>query len=459
MKKITLLVVAAMCILAAPTFAKAKSSKKAKASKTKTVNAGEKVFKNPKTKKPYDFDGLTVVIYDWWSNPYANPASKAEEDQRAFRETLEETYNFKVIQKDLGAGWNDHPAEVANYCITGGNDARIFVIDSRSALTGAANGLWADVSKVPDINWSDKKWNKAVCSVLPGYTFSVGKPEPRQCVFFNKRVLQENGYDPDEPYNLQKAGKWTWEAFENMCNTITRDTDNDGIIDQYALSGFNTEFAIPAVYSNGGKITGRDKNGVIYLDTSDKTMEAWNWIKDIFMKYNKPAEEGANWDYFKSDFLNGATAFYVDQEYNAQPNGLLANMKDDWGMVCFPLGPSGNKKYFTMNQDNMFVIPANYSKDKINKIMKIYDIWTTTVPGYEDEDAWKENYYGAFRDTRAVDETMQLMVDNSLSWDAWLVPGFNWQPIAWSVCSGGDPQETIESMRNELQAALDDINQ
>ena len=459
MKKITVMLVAAMCILAAPTFAKAKSSKKAKASKNKTVNAGEKVFKNPKTKKPYDFDGLTVVIYDWWSNPYANPASKAEEDQRAFRETLEETYNFKVIQKDLGAGWNDHPAEVANYCITGGNDARIFVIDSRSALTGAANGLWADVSKVPDIDWNDKKWNKAVCSVLPGYTFSVGKPEPRQCIFFNKRVLQENGYDPEEPYNLQKAGKWTWETFEEMCNTITRDTDNDGIIDQYALSGFNTEFFIPAIYSNGGSLTRRDKKGQIYLDTGDKNMEAMNWVKEIFMKYNKPAEEGANWDYFKSDFLNGATAFYADQEYNAQPNGLLANMKDDWGMVCFPLGPSGNKKYFTMNQDNMFVIPANYSKDKINKIMKIYDIWTTTVPGYEDEDAWKENYYGAFRDTRAVDETMQLMVDNSLSWDAWLVPGFNWQPIAWSVCSGGDPQETIESMRNELQAALDDINQ
>ena len=91
--------------------------------------------------------------------------------------------------------------------------------------------------------------------------------------------------------------------------------------------------------------------------------------------------------------------------------------------------------------------------------MKIYDIWTTTVPGYDDDEAWKENYYGTFRDTRAVDETMQLMVDNSLSWDAWLIPGFNWQPIAWNVCGGDDPQETIESMRNELQAALDDINQ
>ena len=459
MKKSAFIIAAALLILAAPAFAKAKASKKSKASKQSAKTSSVKFFKDPKTQKPYDFGGLTVCIYDWWSNPKAAPASKFEEEQRAFRKSLEDSYNFKVIQIDLGAGWNDHPAEVANYCITGGDDARIFVIDSRSALSGAANGLWADVSKVPDINWRDKKWNKAVCSVLPGQTFAVGKPEPRQVVFFNKRVLQENGYNPDWPYDLQKSGKWTWEAFEAMCDKLTKDTDNDGIIDQYALSGFNSEFTVMAIYSNGGALTQRDKNGNINLDFSDRTMESLNWVKDVFLKYNKPADEGANWDYFKSDFLNGKTAFYVDQEYNAQANGILATMKDDWGMVCFPLGPHGDKKYFSMNQDNMFVIPACYSEEKINKIMKIYDIWTTTVPGYEDADAWKEGYYGCFRDTRAVDESMQYMIDNSKSWDAWLIPNFNWSPISWNVCGGMDPVEVVESMRNELQAALDDINQ
>ena len=112
-----------------------------------------------------------------------------------------------------------------------------------------------------------------------------------------------------------------------------------------------------------------------------------------------------------------------------------------------------------MNQDNMLVIPAYYAQDKVNKIMKIYDLWSDDVPGYEDADAWKEAYYPSFRDSRAVDETMQYMMDNSKSWDAWLIPNFNWAPISWNVCGGADPQETIESMRNELQAALDDINE
>ena len=458
MKKIAIVALSAVLVLAlAGCDKKGGSSEAAKKAAANGDYSKLKVEKDPATKKAYDFGGLEVVIYDWWSGD-GTPQNKQQEDQYNYRKYLEETYNFKCSQQNLNAGWGDHPSVVADYCITGGDDARIFIIDSRSALTGAANGLWAKVGDVPDIDWNKSKWNKAVCNVLPGYTFAVGKPEPRQCMFWNKRILQENGFDPDEPYNLQKEGKWTWEKFEEMCDALTKDTNNDGIIDQYALSGYHTEFACPAIYGNGGQITGKDANGKYYLDMSDNTLEAWEWTRQIFMKYNKPAEEGANWDYFMADFKNGFTAFYNNQEYDAQGNGFLADMKDDWGMVCFPVGPHGDGKYFTMNQDNMLVIPAYYSQDKVNKIFKIYDFWSDDVPGYEDEDAWKEAYYASFRDTRAVDETMQYMMDNSKSFDAWLIPNFQWAPIAWSVCAGGDVMENYEANKNVLQAALDDIN-
>ena len=51
------------------------------------------------------------------------------------------------------------------------------------------------------------------------------------------------------------------------------------------------------------------------------------------------------------------------------------------------------------------------------------------------------------------------MMDNSISWKAWLIPGLNYQPVSWEICGGRDPQETIEARRNELQAALDEFNQ
>lgn len=442
--------------------AKPKAKKKKSTKVTKTEYQGVKAQKDPATKKVYDFGGMEVTIYDWWSNPDAPVVSKQQEDEKAFRQWMMDTYNFKVVQTNL-AGWGEHPTEVANYCITGGDDARVFIVDGRSAISGLNANFWADLSKIPNVNWSDKKWNKAVLNILKNgdsfYAFAYGKPEPKHCVFWNKRVLQENGYDPDVIYDLQKEGKWTWAKFEEMCASLTKDTNNDGVIDQYAMASFNSEFTWAALQANGGSIVEQDSNGKYYLNLeSDKSMEALNWVKKMFTNYQMPQAEDAAWDYFKTAFTNGEVAFYVNHEYDASPNGLLSNMKDDWGMACFPLGPNGDGKLFTLNGDNMFVIPNCYSQDKVNKIMKIMDLWTTTTPGYEDEDGWKEGYYAGFRDTRAVDETLQYMMDNSVPWKAWLIPGLNYAPVSWEICGGGDPSEVIEARKPELQAALDEMN-
>ena len=462
MKKLSKVVLAltAVCTLTAVGCSKKEGGSSAKGSSKEYQ--GVKAQKDPATGKIYDFGGLEVTVYDWWSNPDAPAVSKQQEDEKAFRQWMMDTYNFKVVQTNL-AGWAEHPTEVANYCITGGDDARVFIIDGRSAMSGLKANFWADLSKIPNIDWSDKKWNRAVLDVLKNgnsfYTFAYGKPEPRQCLFWNKRVLQENGYDPDVIYDLQKSGEWTWAKFEEMCANLTKDTDNDGVIDQYAMASFNTEFTWAALISNGGSIVTQDSDGKYALNLeSDNSMEALNWVKSMFVNYQLPQAEGAAWDYFKTAFTNGEVAFYVNQEYDAQPNGLLATMKDDWGMACFPLGPNGDGKLFTLNGDNMWAIPNCYAQDKVNKIMKIIDFWTTTTPGYEDEDAWKEGYYAGFRDTRAVDETMQYMMDNSISWKAWLIPGLNYQPVSWDICAGNDPAEVIEARKPELQATLDEMN-
>ena len=458
MKKIALLALSAVCVLALAGCNKSKGPSEAALKAAENGDYSKlPVAKNPATKKAYDFGGMAVTLYDWWSNPDAPAGSKAEEDRRAWQKYLMETYNFTYKEDNLGAGWDGHPSAVSEYCMTGGDDARILLVDGRSAFAGLAANLWADISKVPDIDWTKSKWNKAVLNSMPGYSFRTGMPEPRMCVFWNKRILQENGFDPDLPYDLQKEGKWTWEKFEELCKALTKDTDNDGIIDQYALSGYHQMFAWPAVYSNGGTIVNVGSDGKYYLDMSDNTLEAWEYTRNMFINYNKPATEGNNsWNYFMADFVNGETAFYNNEEYDAQAGGLLADMKDDWGMVCFPTGPKGDGKYFTLNNDHMLIIPSIYPQDKVNKILKIYDIITDSVPGYDDPDSWKESYYASFRDSRAVDETMQFMMDNSKPYIDWLVPGLDCRPLAWNICGGADVAETYESMKNSLQGVIDE---
>ncbi len=421
-----------------------------------------KAQKDPATKKVYDFEGMEVIYGDWWSDPEAPAASKQQEDERAFRQWVMDTYNVKVTQMAV-AGWGSNPQFVSNFCITGGDENYVFTVDGRSAIVGVNADLFYDLSTIKNVNWKAEKWEQGAINRLKigdsFYCFNIGKPEPKNGLIFNKRILEENGIDPDAPYDLQKSGNWTWETFEEMCKKITKDTDNDGIIDQYAMSSFNTEFSYSALDSNGAQIVGRDENGKYYYDAgSEKAMEAWEWIAKMFKEHQRPQKEDENWDYFYTAFMNGETAFLADQEYNCQPNGRLSTMKDDWGFVCFPLGPSGDKVYRTIHDSNMVVLPSCYDADRANKIMKAVDLWSDPVPGYDGEDSWKDGYYAGFRDERAVDETLQMMMDNPNPRFDTLIPGIP-RNMIWDICGGWQtPQEAFEASKNIIQALLDDCN-
>ncbi len=414
--------------------------------------------------KVYNFDGMNIVIGDWWSNPDTPAASKQQEDLNTWRQFTNDVYNVNVVQKSV-SGWSSNPQFVSNFCITGGDENYVFIIDGRSAVTGVKANLFYDLSKIKSVNYKDaSKYDQGtVMKLVKGdsfYAFSWGKPEPKNGMFFNKRILEENGYDPNLPYDLQKEGKWTWETFEEMCKKMTRDTDNDGVIDQYAMSSFNTEFCYAALDSNGGGIVKRDASGKYYLDAgSEKSMEAWNWIAKMWANYQLPQAEGANWDYFYTAFINGETAFLADQEYNGQPNGRFASMTDDWGFVCFPLGPSGDGVYKTLHDSNMCVIPSCYDDKRAEKIAKAVDLWLEDVPGYDSPDAWKEGFYAGFRDSRAVDETLTLMAETPNPRYDTLISGLSQGDMIWGVCGGYiTPAEAWEGAKNQWQALVDECN-
>ena len=59
-------------------------------------------------------------------------------------------------------------------------------------------------------------------------------------IYFNKRLLQEAGIDPESIYELQRNKEWTWDKFEELCQQVQKDTDNDGVIDQYAMTNFTS---------------------------------------------------------------------------------------------------------------------------------------------------------------------------------------------------------------------------
>ena len=275
-------------------------------------------------------------------------------------------------------------------------------------------------------------------------------------VFWNKRLFREAGLDPNELYNLQANNTWTWEKFVEISKRLTRDVNNDGIMDTYAMPrDLSTEILDAFVSSNGAMYVNKDRQGRLVNATNTpafvEAVQFFMRLRDEGVMMDRP--DGTNWDWHKSAFIDGRTAMFIDQQYYATND--LRNMRDDWGMVLPPRGPR-SRNYVVFNDENVMVIPANTPAAQVDAILWAVQAWRTPV----DSD-WKIAEYPNYRDRRAVDETCAKIRDKNLwQWKFHLhVPGLNRGGIAWEIrYHEGEAAQLIEAVSQQWNALIADAN-
>ena len=413
---------------------------------------------------PVDLGGIEVIIRDWWSGDgeRTEAADAYEEARYEYLDWIQETYNFTIKEMTISS-WASVPEDFANYATTGGDEYYVFTLRQGSELTAAMNsGLMYDVSKLDCLDFSEEKWSSGVHKMFSKdgaiYGFRGIAAEPKGGMYFNKRLLQEAGIDPQTLYDYQENGEWTWDKFEEVCQQVQADTDNDGVIDRYAMANFTSVFYPLAVYSNGGDFIAMDESGKYYNDLeSEETMEALNWAFDMLQKYEMVYPEDAAWDYWITAYVNGEACFTADECYRAgqfNTNG----MEDDFGFVCFPKGPKASD-YTNIYADNVYAIPACYDDEKAWKIAFAYNLYTDPVPGFEDFETWKSGYYQNFRDTEAVDLTIARLVKNGRVTYHTLISGLDLGPdLFWAINKDNTPAQQAEAIRNTWAAYLEEAN-
>ena len=413
-----------------------------------------------------DLGGMEIVICDWWSSDWhdsiGTATTSAGEATEEYRQWLEETYNF-TIKQTAATTWGNSPTDFNDIAVAGTDINYVWILRSGVWLQPMNSGLFYDLATLDCLNFEDEKWNDVVTGLsTKGDSVYAMRPEPaeaRKGIFFNKRLLSEAGVDPESLYDMQANGTWTWEAFEELLAKLHRDTDNDGIVDKYAMMSFSSHLLPAAVTSNGVGFVMVDENGKYYnAAETDAFLEAMNWAMDLVKKYEMAAPEGAEWNYFESAFINGEVAIQCHEEYFS---GSLANMEDDYGFVMFPKGPKADT-YKWYPTDNVWVIPANYDAERAWKIAFAFNLFTNPTPGYEETDDWKTGFYGRYRDDRAVDETIAMMRDTAtqMVWYTDMVTGYDLGPdYIWDVYGqAATPAEQAEAMRGTWQAYIDAAN-
>ncbi len=413
---------------------------------------------------PIDLGGMHITIRDWWSSPQ-EPSNDYEEAREEYHEWLQETYNFTMEQVAI-SDWGTTPTDFVDYVTTGGDDNNYaWIIREDPAITSAiGQGLMYELSTLDCIVFSDtkvqqNKLHEQFTTPKGVYAMYAGVSEPRTGVYFNKRVLTEAGIDPESIYDMQANGTWTWDAFADMMAQVHRDTDNDGVVDVYGLTLNEGVMDEIAVYSNNSEFIGRDANGYVYKLEDPATIEALEWVVEMFAAYDNHDPEDAAWDYYKEEFLSGKVGFMVEDEYAGTRGNFLEDVQDELGFVMFPKGPQAST-YVNRWSNNPTVIPGCYDEQRAWNIAFAWNLWTDQPAGYEDYIDLSAARAGIF-DERAIDETipMMMMGEHGMITYAGMIPNLEMGPqLTWNIGWWSVVSEVVESTADLWKGYVDAAN-
>ena len=415
------------------------------------------------SKKTFDdLGGMSIKIGDWYTSEDTGESEYAKATE-SYRKEIMEKYNFK-INRESAYSYTDQQETYVNGVMSNSPSCQLFYLYQEMVSAPLMKGLMYDLKTLPEFDFTEEKWNQTVVELMSignGIWGMSPENEPRGGVFFNKRMLKEAGISEDEPYDLQKDGKWTWSKFEEYCKKLTVDADGDGKTDQYALASFSKYYLPMCAANNNATFVSRDKDGNYQNATGSKEfLEAMNWGMSLMDKgYIMPKPDGAAWDWYKAAFRDGEVAMQTAEVYEIS---AFASMEDDWGFVMFPYNEKNkdatNK---TTPNDNIVVMPSCFSAEEAEKIAFAYDLYTEATPGYDLDDAWKQTYYDQFRDDRAVDETLTMMHEQEHIQTSYLplISDLDYGDFCYAVYAGATtPAKKIEAISSKWDSKISDMN-
>jgi multiple sugar transport system substrate-binding protein len=257
-------------------------------------------------------------------------------------EESHEGVSVKIINTDA-----DQYATKLSAAVSGGNVPDVFYLDSGSIANYVDNGIIADITdEIEAANFDlNSVWKFGVDiyrydGETPGKGALYGLPKDVGpfALGYNKDMFKEAGIplpDNDKAY--------TWEEFLEISQQLTKDTNGDGEVDQWA-SGFNATWTLQSfAYSNGASFL-NDTGDKITVDTPEFA-DSLQFLADLTNKYHTTpnSSQAETLDTYQR-WMNGELAFFPVGPWDMS---TYAKLDFEYDLMPWPSGTTGKSVAYT----------------------------------------------------------------------------------------------------------------
>ena len=297
-----------------------------------------------------DLEGKTFSFASsWYSEWYAFaddtlPTDAVEKMMTRFH-SIEKKYNAKFEMVET------NEEDLVKLLITGDDMPELLDATAEMAYTFYKSNAIASLNGLSSVDINDSKWGETnfiqygnfggeQYGFYPWHWEFI--PQFDGAVIFNGEMIARFG--GIHPYELQENGKWNWDNFETELRKyaiVENEVQHYGAIVSY------DKMAKSAINSNGGRIIeGDSENGYTFGATSNKAIQALDWLRKLNSE-----------DLFETD--GGIEAFtksnlapyWVGESYfgtvfnpnDAGNDTFCPAALSDYGFIQFPTGPQGDE--------------------------------------------------------------------------------------------------------------------
>jgi hypothetical protein len=363
---------------------------------------------------------------------------------------IENKYN--IILNYVNLSFNGVEESIKTSIPVGKPDVDIYEVDLQFGIPAVLKGYAVSLEEM-GLGGSDVFMDQIAMKTLSidgqneHYLFapSKGGSISAYVLAFNMDMIRKAGLE--NPQDLYDRGLWTWEKWRSHLKTLSRDINDDNVVDIYGYSGYWTHLLNNLLFSNNAAIA----PGAEERLSSPEAKEVLEFISTIYNidRTARPWDQ-SNWEINNRIYAEGLSGFWIGADWIFNEQGG-AGLPFGIGVVPWPRGPHGSFKNnrHSQSQGNWYLIPKGAEDPRL-----IYDImydWVNWFDGNGElaqANEWSKTMYMTERNY-----SYAAMMADKPGYDIWdkLETGFSLVPLLLGVES---PEEIVSHNKNRFQDAL-----